>query len=158
MPQHEALFRTPGGSAARTVRIYSPVSGVVIRTIVEWAGVQIHITPDEYPAFHVILFHVNAAVSVADGTRFEAGAQIGTHIGDQTMSDVAVSVDDPNGYRFVSWFDAIADGVFENYRARGLQARSDAVITRAERDASPLQCTGEAFVNKGALPNWIELR
>jgi hypothetical protein len=91
-------------------------------------------------------------------TRYEAGARIGTHIGNETMSDVAVLVDDPNGYRLVSWFDAITDALFETYRARGLEARSDAIITRAARDASPLRCNGEAFADKGVLPNWIRLR
>jgi hypothetical protein len=151
-------FKTPTGPVARTIPIYSPVSGVVVRTITEWAGVQIHIAPDDYPAFVVILFHVNATASIADGTRFAGGQQIGTHVGDETMSDVAVSVNDVSGYRLVSWFDAITDPVFEFYRARGLQARSDAIITRAERDQQPLTCSGEAFANKGTLPNWIQLR
>ncbi len=63
-----------------------------------------------------------------------------------------------DGFRLVSWFDAMTDELFETYRSRGLQARADAVITRAERDANPLVCSGEAFAGKGALSNWIQLR
>jgi hypothetical protein len=44
------------------------------------------------------------------------------------------------------------------YAARGVLSREAAIISQAERDASPLTCTGEAFSGPGALPNWVHLR
>lgn len=151
-------FRVPTGPAAATIPIYAPVSGMVVRTITEWAGVQIHIQPDSHPAFRVIVFHVNPTTTITEGARFAAGEPIGTHIGEQTMSDVAVSANEQGGYRLVSWFDAITDALFERYRARGLSTRSEAIIGRGERDADPLTCNGETFSGKGLLVNWVRLQ
>lgn len=150
-------FQTPRDSSAGSVRIYAPVSGEVTVMHQEWAGTQIHIRPADYPAFRVVLFHVNAQ-GIDVGSRVQAGQPIGTHVGNQTMSDVAVAVDTPIGFKLVSWFDAITDGVLDTYRARGMRGRDDTIISRDARDASPLSCTGEGFANKGKLENWVVLR
>ena len=148
----------PARNGAETIRIFSPVTGEITRTIQEWAGVQIWIRSKDYPAFTVILFHVNPSISTADGTPVTGGQQIGTHIGDQTGSDVGVAVADPAGFRLISWFEAIAEPLMAGYASRGLSPVSDAIITRSDRDASPLSCSGETFRDEGAIPNWVELR
>ena len=141
-----------------TMPVSSPMTGAVERVREEWAGVQIEIQADEYPAFRVILFHVNAAIPLEEGTRLEAGQRIGTHVGNQTASDVAIVVDSTEGRRYVSWFDVITDGLMADYVVRGVTSRESAIISRAERDSSPLTCNGEAFVSPGSLPNWVNLR
>jgi hypothetical protein len=88
--------RSPAESGR--IRVYAPVDGEIADVRQEWAGMQIRVTPTEYPAFQIILFHVNVTVPLAPGTRVAAGQQIGTHIGSQTMSDVAVGVGTPGGF------------------------------------------------------------
>jgi len=145
-------------AASDQIRVYSPVDGTVTRTLEEWAGLQVHITVTEYPAFDIILFHVAPTTTLEVGTPLSAGQPIGRHIGAQTMSDVAVGVRTPHGYQLVSWFDVLDDRVFGAYVARGLTLRSDAIISREDRDARPLACSGEQFADKGTLPNWVVLR
>lgn len=141
-----------------TIPISSPVTGTVARVREEWAGIQIEIEAAEYPAFRIILFHVNATVPIEEGTRLQAGQRIGTHIGNQTASDVAIVVDSIDGRRYISWFESITDGLMADYVARGVTSREAAIISRAERDSSPLTCNGEAFAGPGTLPNWVNLR
>jgi hypothetical protein len=74
------------------------------------------------------------------------------------MSDIAVGVATPTGWRLISYFDVMTDSLFATYQARGMKARTEAIITREARDADPLTCTGEAFESPGNLPNWIMLR
>lgn len=146
------------GMDASTIPIFSPVTGEIVRTIQEWAGVQIWIQPADHPAFIVKLFHVRAHTALTDGTRFVAGQGIGTHIGNQTASDVAIEVATPQGRRFLSWFDVITDALFDSYRARGVAGREQFVITRAARDADPLTCSQGAFLTRGTTPGWVVLR
>ncbi len=141
-----------------TIPIYAPVSGEVLRLRQEFAGVQIEIRSKDQPSFSPILFHVNATIPLAEGMMLEAGQRIGTHIGNQTLSDVAIAVDSTQGLRLVSWFEAITDGLMAAYIARGVTSREAAIITRSERDASPLSCSGETFVNVGTINNWLTLR
>ena len=86
------------------------------------------------------------------------GQRIGSHVGDQTASDVAIAVDTPTGFRLISWFEAITHEVLQAYQAKGVTTRAHAIISKAERDASPLSCKGETFANSGTLRNWIGLK
>jgi hypothetical protein len=150
-------FEPAAGVVWSAVRVYSPVDGAVVRTNEEWAGAQVHVQSDDYPAFTFILFHVSLSEPLAVGDTVAAGQQLGTHIGTQTMSDVAVGVSTPNGWRLVSYFDVMTDSVFAAYKARGVTARSDVVISKEARDADPLTCDGEAFADEGNLENWVIL-
>lgn len=144
--------------AGQTV-IRAPVTGAVTRVIEEWAGTQIQITSDEYPAFTFILFHVRMPSTPVVGQSFAAGQLLGTHIGSQTASDIAVAVVTPTGRRFVSWFDVMTDGLFATYVARGASARSSLIISRIARDADPLTCDAVGnFVTRGTLESWVLLR
>lgn len=140
-----------------TIKVYSPVKGKVSKIEQEWAGTQIQIKSDEYPAFTFIIFHVNMAIQLKAGDPVAAGQQLGTHIGSQTQSDIAVSVITPGGMKLVSYFDVMTDQVFSGYRARGLNARTDAIITKEARDADPLSCNGDSFASSGNIENWVTL-
>ncbi|MBM3777248.1 MAG: M23 family metallopeptidase [Acidimicrobiia bacterium] len=140
------------------VRVFAPAAGRVLSVETErTGGMQVRIRPQAEPAFVVILFHV-VVEGIAAGDVVRAGQSIGRHVGSQTMSDVAVGVATPVGYRLVSWFDVVSDQVFARYRARGLASRGDAIISRVDRDASPLRCSGESFTDGGVLENWVALR
>lgn len=153
-------FTPKGTTIPATLLIYSPVDGTVRTYDPESSGFgfQINIQPTAQPAFRVIVFHVTPSIPVAVGTNVSAGQLLGTHYGIQTDSDVAVSVNTPQGYRLVSWFDVITDTLFQEYRASGVIARDDMIISRAARDADPLTCNGETFTTTGTLANWVALR
>jgi hypothetical protein len=140
-----------------TVEISSPVTGTIFRKYDEWAGTQVHIKSDSFPAFYFIIFHINLSNPLNVGDKVQTRQKLGTHIGSQTMSDIAVGVSTPSGWRLVSYFDVMTDSVFAGYHARGVASRSDAVISREARDADTLRCNGDMFLNTGTLENWIIL-
>ncbi len=153
-------FEPMASVAWSEVSIQSPVQGSVTSTTQESAGLKVVIRPAAYPAFEFIIFHLNPSLTLAAGTLVSAGQALGRHIGSQTMSDIAVGVSTPRGYQLVSWFEAMTDGVFAGYAARGVESRASAIITRVERDGDPLTCSGEIFTSSGtgALPDWLALR
>jgi hypothetical protein len=140
-----------------TVQVYSPIKGKVIRTIQEWAGTQVQIYSDEYPAFYFAIFHINLVNSLNEGDEISAGQLLGTHIGSETWSDIAVGITTPDGRKLVSYFDVMTDEVFQAYQARGLSSRSDMIISKEARDADILSCSGDAFMNTGQIENWVYL-
>lgn len=156
--KHYFLWRSSLNPTADTIRITAPADGLVSRLEVEQSvGTQVHITPTAYPQFDIVIFHVNPA-GISVGATVQAGQTIGTHISNQTNSDIAIRVNTPTGSVLVSWFDAMSDAVFERYRQRGLSARADAIITRAQRDADPLTCSGEGFLTRGSIDSWVRLQ
>ena len=140
-----------------SVQIFSPVDGQVTRVRDGWAGAQVHIKSDEYPAFTFILFHVNLSSPLNENDRVGEGQILGTHIGSQTMSDIAIGVHTPNGWKLISYFSVMTDALFQNYQTRGLNTRNGAIISKNARDSDPLTCVGEDFNDSGNLENWISL-
>lgn len=140
-----------------TVALYSPVDGVVVSTVAEWAGWQVQIRSDVYPAFVFVLFHLNLARPLTVGDALVAGEYLGTHIGPQTMSDVAVSVTTPAGHRLVSFVDVATDPLFTSYLLRGAHDRSAFVISQQERDANPLSCSAGQFGGTNTHSDWVVL-
>lgn len=141
-----------------TVKIYSPVTGKITRVEQEWAGTKIEIASDDYPAFRFSIFHINTAKQYNLDDQVVAGEQLGNQIGSQTMSDISVIVNDPTHQgRMVSYFDVLTDAVFTKYQNRGVNNRSDLMITKTLRDANPLTCSGDTFVSSDTLDNWIIL-
>ncbi len=140
-----------------SIKIFSPINGKIFKIYQEWAGTQMHIKSNEFPAFYFIIFHINISDSLKVGDMLNAGKQIGTHIGSQTMSDIAIGVNTPNGWKLISYFDVISDSIFQIYKLRGVNSRSDLIITKEERDTDTLRCSGDTFINTGTLENWVEL-
>lgn len=141
-----------------TVVIRSPVEGKITRAEQEWAGTKYEIQSHDHPAFRFVIFHVAPSALLVPGERVAAGQVLGQHIGQQTYSDVAVIVNDPTHQgRMVSYFETATDAVFATYAQRGVESRQALIITRAERDAGPLTCSGDTFADGGSLPNWVEL-
>jgi hypothetical protein len=141
-----------------SIKIYSPVSGTIIEAYNEWAGTQVIIVSDDYPAFEFIIFHMKLSSQFKVGDKVKSGDQIGTHIGTQTMSDIAVKVRETSKkIRFISYFDVMTNNLFNEYVNRGIVARENVIISKTERDADPLSCNGETFNSAGALGNWVFL-
>ena len=140
-----------------TIKIFSPVNGVVSKIYQEWAGTQIQIKSKEIPAFYFIIFHINLSAQMNVGDSVKAGQHLGNHIGSQTMSDIAVGVNTPEGWRLLSYFDVMSDTIFTLYKNRGINSRSELIITKEARDADTLICNGNTFTTYGMLENWVVL-
>ena len=141
-------FKVP---TAATV-LYAPVTGIVRKVFDEWPGSQIHVGSIAQPAFTFVIFHASPAAGLSAGAHVTAGTIIGTHVGTQSYSDIAVEVSTPSGRRLVSYFETLTEAGFAPFRARGLSGPDALIITRAQRDAAPLTCAGETFTNAGGDP------
>jgi hypothetical protein len=151
-------FEPRGDVDWTTVKIYSPVTGEITRVDVEWAGTKLEIASADYPAFRFSIFHINTNKLYNLGDKVTAGEQLGTHIGSQTMSDISVIVNDPTKQgRMVSYFEVIADTIFNKYISRGVSNRENMIIPKATRDANPLSCTGDTFTGTDVLESWVVL-
>jgi len=150
-------FQPKGDIDWSGISIFSPVSGAVSRIFDEWAGTQVQIRSADYPAFHFMIFHINLSDSLAVGESISAGQLLGHHIGSQTMSDIAVGVNTPRGWKLISYFNLMTDGLFAAYQARGVIAGDNLIISREARDADTLTCDGDLFLNQGNLENWVTL-
>ena len=154
-----------------TIEIFSPVDGV-ITSMVESNGIRINIKSSAYPAYQFIIFHVEALEGLEVGDSVTAGEKIGNHIynlADTTISDIAVQrfVLHESSYKtqLISYFDVMTDDHFSaNYVGTEIENRSDLIISKEQRDASPLECEGEEFVGDeygdggyGLLQNWVSL-
>jgi hypothetical protein len=140
-----------------TTDIYSPVAGKITRLDQEWAGIQIHIQSDLYPDLTFIIFHVNT-VPLKVGDSVTEGQALGKHIGKQTGSDIAVAIGLGETRRLISYFDTLTDEAFSAFEQRSVSRREQFIISKADRDASPLQCDGEAFVGEDPIfEQWILL-
>jgi hypothetical protein len=140
-----------------TVKVFSPVTGVIVRLEEEWAGTKLDIQVVKSPAFIVSIFHVKLIAALRPGDKVSAGQILGSHIGKQTYSDIAVSVNTPKGRKLVSYFDVISARVFQEYRARGLASPDLAIISKEMRDADPLSCQGGGFTSRSHGQDWIVL-
>jgi hypothetical protein len=139
-----------------TVRIYSPVTGIITRVEQEWSGTKIEIASDEYPAFRFSIFHINLSAQRNVDDKVVAGEQLGNHIGSQTMSDISVIVNDPARQgRMVSFFETLKDEAFTEYSNHGIASRQELMISKELRDANPLTCNGDVFMTTDILENWV---
>ena len=142
-----------------TIPIFSPIKGVIKRLDMECAGTKIEIASDDMPAFRFSIFHVILQGNRTIGEHLPEGELLGTHIGNQTMSDIAVIVNDPSHQgRMVSYFETITEALFQAYVSRGAKTRDDFLISKAWRDAHPLTCDGETFTSTDTIQNWVKLQ
>lgn len=140
-----------------TIEIYSPCDGTISLGSKEWAGYQVWIDSEEYPAFQIRIFHVTLDNLLKSGDEVIAGQLIGHHASDMTMSDIAVQVMTPSGLKFVSYFEALTDDVFLRYQESGIDSRQDMIISKEARDQDPLTCQGEEFIDTGSLDDFVTL-
>jgi len=140
------------------IKLVAPVSGTVSRMFEEWAGTQIQIQSKKYPTIFFIIFHIHLIAPLQVGDTLSAGQLLGTHIGSQTMSDMAVGVSTENKWKLVSYFDVLSDSLFQRYQARGVASRGDLIITKETRDADTLKCASDSFLGSGTIENWVVLK
>lgn len=142
-----------------TIKVYSPVAGTITRVDVEWAGTKLEIASDEYPAFRFSIFHINEPVPHQLNDHIDEGEQLGTHIGSQTMSDIAVIVNEiTHQGKMISYFEVMTDDLFASYSARGVATRDALIVSKQTRDQSPLTCQGDTFTSVDPLEPWVTLQ
>ena len=117
-------------------------------------GTQMLIESDADPAWGVTLFHVTTSLEVGD--HVTSGQVLGTHASNSPFSDVAVFVATPTGQRLVSYFEALTPDAFDEFAPYGITQLSQMIISKEDRDADSLSCTGELFDTTGTLTNWVQ--
>lgn len=141
-------FWPKGGAPGEThnpswgaIEIKSPVDGTIQKVYEEWAGTQLWIRSTNNKAVFFIIYHVNKSRQFVVGDAVVSGEVIGTHIGDQTMSDIEVAVATPNGRKNLSFFEVMDDSVFSEYQAAAnISSRGELILTKEYRDAFPVDC------------------
>ena len=145
------------------VGIFAPVTGTIVNEFAETtpnSGTQVWITPTNYPAFTIVLFHVNVTNSLPNGSLVTNGQPIGLFGGEPggvNASDIAIKVQTPTGMKLLSYFNVMSTNVLSSYQARGVTNVTEMIITKAQRDADPLDCSGETFASMGTITNLINL-
>lgn len=120
---------------------YSPVDGRVM-SIGESSGVgnEIEISVNGYPGWRIRMYHVYINTGVHRLSSLKAGQVIGKGYLDIGWGDIAIEYRYFGGKRLVSYFQVMPDRIFAKYQARGVNNRSDLIISKEYRDADPLQC------------------
>ncbi len=141
-------------------KIMSPVDGSIAAINAEWAGDKIDILAgNPGKQIRITIFHVILSPNIKKGVFVSAGELLGTHVGPQTYSDIAIR--DEMAGTLLSYFDLMTDDVFAEF-ATYTQipiTRNSMVISAGERNAHPLQCgppPEEVFLSPGDLVNWVE--
>ena len=135
-----------GGVEDIPIEIKSPIDGTIF---IRWdegsGGQQLWITSEDYPSFHIIIFHVVADASLQVGVQVSEGQVLGHHERYGTWSDIAVASwtefpenDDGKGIKMVSFFDVLTDEAFMEYSQHdSIDSREDLIIPKDIRDQYP---------------------
>lgn len=137
--QNKGIPPTPDGKT--DIQIFSPVDGRIASIESNQFGKQIYIQPDSHPNFMIRLFHIYPLSDITNGALVKAGQKIGV-IGQYQNTDIAITEGRGN---YISYFEVMPDSLFAKYQALGVKNRNELIISKAERDANPLQCNGEYF-------------
>lgn len=153
----------PAPAPETAVAIYSPVDGTITDISSENTsiGKQIRIRSANHPEFTFRLFHVYPLEDIRSRQRVTAGQRIGS-IAKGQGTDIAVESGPIFNQRFISYFSVMPDSIFARYEARGVNNRSELIISKEQRDQNPLECLGgkaERFAKnyQGENPNAHEV-
>jgi hypothetical protein len=148
-----------GNGTNHDLKLYSPINGTIaeikpesrILSNGQVQGYQVHITPDNYPMFDVILFHVNCLDGISVGVHVAAGQWLGyADMRESYTSDIAVACiygappvynwggPSDRGFKYLSVFQVMADALFAQYQERGVATRTQPIITKEYRDTHPI--------------------
>jgi len=146
----------------KNVELYAPVDGTVTALVNEASvgGHQVQIRSTLHPAFYFIVFHVELLQpAITEGALVKAGDLLGhARLSGAYDSDMGVLVWTPEGGRYISIFETMTDPLFADFQARGITQRDQLIISKAQRDAAPMTCSGQDFVSQETLaPLWVFL-
>jgi len=171
----------------KELKICSPVEGKIdlitqipVNSSGTWSAVEkdlftiVWIRSNEYSPFNVVI----GWLDIRDmGLDIGAEVSAGQHIGYACMRyngnllnapqlPIWLEVATLEGVKRISYFDAITDYVFDEFKTRGATSRDQFIISKEERDEDLLKCIynpgsrgiGEYLIyEKGKIPNWVYL-
>ena len=137
--------------------VFSPVRGTVEKITATPSGDQIFIKPVIFPDFEFILINIKLDGGIMVGQILSEGQKIGFISGQPSLFEIAVFVETPGGRRLLSFFEMLAEDAFNKYREGGDYSREDFIISREERDNSPLQCQGQSFAGIDTKDIWVSM-
>jgi biotin carboxyl carrier protein len=124
---------------------YAPVDGTVVAVRYDDrdpADARVQVVSSEYPSVLFRYHHIDP--NVTEGQRVDAGQPIGhvtlTHSG----GEIAVAQYWNGTSQQVSFFKIASDEVFQQYRERGVESRSQLVFSEQHRDDNPLVCPDDS--------------
>lgn len=138
------------------LEIRAPTAGRLVELAPEWAGHRLRIQPEAAPELRVVIFHVRPEEGLAVGDRLRAGQRLGWHSGPETMSDLAVERLGED-YQLLSVFDLLTPALRSELSALLIEP-AELTISRSARDADPLQCEGDRFLDPPSPADWVRLR
>lgn len=155
------------------IKVYSPVNGTIIKVGKERHGTSeglinrhILIKSNQFPEIVFITFHTDLlSEEYVEGKKVEEGEHIGyfrmyyPDLDEYGYSfDIGVYSYIKPQIEYISYFQTMRDALFQNYIQRGVNSRSDLIITEKERNNDPLKCDENGiFINSGNIDNWVEL-
>ena len=145
------------GVDARTEEISSPVDGVIAGSTRGPRGTTICIRSAQHPAIHFVLECIAPAFTPAAGVKVARGRVLGTPFAADSEMSILVWIATPAGNRLVSFFDVMTDAFFVGYECCGVASRAALIISKAERDAHPLACSGDTFAGDDPLVTIVPL-
>ena len=140
---------TPHTFEWMSIKFFAPVEGVITNveytTTSDGQEAQFSIQSADYPGYYFNFLHVKPSEGLVEGSSVEAGQQIGTLGNEEAWGEIGVEVrvNSREAY-FVSFLQVATDQVLEAYIDRGLVSVSDVIVTREQREATPLACGGDA--------------
>jgi len=150
VPRDNASYRTtPHTFEWMSLKFFAPADGVITNveysTTSDGEEAQFSIQSTDYPGYYFNFLHVKPSQGLVEGSLVEAGQQIGTSGNEESWGEIGVEVrvNSRESY-FVSFLQVVTDQVLEAYVDRGLVSVSEAIVTRGQRDATPLACGGNA--------------
>lgn len=148
----------PHNPSWMSIKYYAPVEGTIMNvayTNHEYGReAQFHIRSKEYPSIYVAFFHVRLAQDLDEGSTVQAGQLLGTIGHEDAYGEIAVEYRPRFGdHKLLSFFDLVTDRVFAMYQEKGITDKDSLIITRATRDASPLNCDIRNSEDSRFFPN-----
>jgi len=150
-------FEPRGDLEWQSLAVFSPVTGKITGLVTDRPEVEMIIQAQEYPDFEFHLFNLNPIESLQPGNNVRAGERVGSYVERQTPAAIAVSVNTTRGKRLISWFDVIADTLWQIYGKCGIGTTAEFIITRVARDADPVSCSAGRFTTTGHLESWTTM-
>jgi len=150
-------FRFCSSVDPRAEKIASPVDGVIAGSTRGPRGTTICIRSTQYPAIHFVLEYVAPAFTPAAGVKVARGQVLGSPFAADSEMSILVWIMTPAGNRLVSFFEVMTDAFFVGYECCGVASRAALIISKAERDAHPLACSGDTFIGVDPLVTTVSL-
>jgi hypothetical protein len=156
VPRENAIYHlTPHTFEWMSIKFFAPADGIIGDVVHSQSHgepeSQFTVGSTEYPGYFFGFYHVKLDPSLSDGSEVKAGQQIGTLGNEESYAEISVEARiNSREIHLLSFLEVATDEVFEEYKERGVNAVSDVIITKEERDANPIAC------DRNSEAGWFE--